>query len=299
MLGIRKLGTVQDHLVEVSPFEYGNELLIFESVRPRTPDNTHGGNHYLRIRRLHDGTRDVRSAEEFAACEVLTEFGEGFTFGVPFVWDSSVYVYATLADKPEVDDIHLFRTTDMKAWEESIALRGENERLYNCTVCRAGDRFVMAYETNDERWPAFTIKFAESNDLMNWTKIPVGTAIHGSDRYCACPSMRWLDGWFYIYCLEMPRAKTLGGSHTDPGWYFEEFAAKSQDLLHWEMGAGNPILAPESDGSENINTSDIDFCEFDGKVIIYYSWGSQTGDEHLAHAVFDGSLEEFLRASCP
>ena len=35
----------------------------------------------------------------------------------------------------------------------------------------------------------------------------------------------------------------------------------------------------------NINNSDIDFCEFEGRVIINYSWGSQKGVEHLAEAV--------------
>jgi len=65
------------------------------------------------------------------------------------------------------------------------------------------------------------------------------------------------------------------------------------------MSSVNPILAPSPDGSEIINTSDIDFCEFGGKVIFYYLWGNQTGVIGLSHAHFDGTLDEFLRASCP
>lgn len=90
MGGIRKLGTVQHHLVEVSPFLYGGELLILESVRPRTPDNRLDRKHYLRIRRLCNGRRDAKDAEEFQAGEILAEFGEGFTFGVPFVHNRTV-----------------------------------------------------------------------------------------------------------------------------------------------------------------------------------------------------------------
>ncbi len=297
MQGIRKLGTVQENLVEVSPFVFNGELLMFESVRERTPDNTRNGKHYLRLRRFPDGNRDVTSREEFAAMEVITEFGEGFTFGVPFVHDGTVYIYATLHYKPETDDVHVFWSTDLKTWQERVAVRGENERLYNTSVCQDGSgRFIMAIETNDRRWPAFTIRFAESTDLINWRKLPIDEALYGTDRYTACPSIRWIDGHYAMVCLEMPRGKTLDARPGQPGWWFEEFAARSKDLLNWEPAAANPIIAPEPDGSENINTSDIDFCEFDGKTIIYYAWGSQTGEEYLSHAVYDGSETDFLRA---
>jgi len=288
--GITKLGTLMHHLVEVSPFVYRDELLIFESVRPRTPDNTHDGGHYLRLRRLADGTRDVRDAAEFAESPVLTEFGEGYTFGAPFVWDDEIYISATLGNKPETDGVVIFHTKDMKSWEKYDAVEPDNERLYNTSICRADDRFVMAIETNDRRWPSFTIRFAESTDLRTWTVLPVEKALRGEDRYCACPTIRYLDGWFYTVCLEMPR---------DGEWWFEEFGARSKDLRHWEPAPANPIIAPESDGSEDINTSDIDFCEWRGKTIIYYSWGSQKGEERLAHAVFDGTEAEFLRAWFP
>ena len=155
MTGIKRLGTVQYHLVEVSPFVFGGKLLMFESVRPRTPDNTRGGKHYLRIRELHDGTRDAATAEEFQAGKVLCEFGEGFTFGVPMVHDGAVYVYACPAEREKTCDISVFRSTDLQTWTESVAITGENEGLFNSSVCEADGRFVMAYETNDRRWPAF------------------------------------------------------------------------------------------------------------------------------------------------
>jgi hypothetical protein len=288
MDGITKLGKVRDNLVEVSPFVFKGELLMFESVRADTPDNTHGGEHYLRIRRLADGKRDVVSAEEFASCEVLTEFGEEFTFGVPFVWNDEIYIYASLSKKPKVDDIHLFHSANMSSWDHSVVVRGVDEQLFNSSVCWAADRFIMAYESNFTGWVPFTNRFAESYDLKNWTPISPERAIHGADRYCACPTIRYIDGMFVIYCLEMPRKGE---------WWFEEFAATSADLWTWTMSAANPILAPPEDLSENINNSDIDFCGFGDKTIIYYSWGSQRGDEHLAHAVFDGSEEDFLRAA--
>ncbi len=284
---IRKLGTVQHQLVETSPFVYRGELLILESVRPLTPDNTHGGLHYLRLRRLADGTRDVRDADEFAACEVLSEFAEGFTFAVPFVRGDELFVYATQGIKEgDTDDVVLFRSDDPDHWEQSLAVQAVGERFYNTSVCSDGERHVMAIETNDSRWPNFTIRFAVSDDLVTWTTLPVEQAIYGTDRYTACPSFRHHDGFYYMWYLERPET-----------WWFETFLTRSRDLLHWEESPANPILRPDPD--ENINNSDIDFCEFAGNVVIYYSWGSQRGDEHLAHAAHDGTLADWLRECYP
>ena len=49
----------------------------------------------------------------------------------------------------------------------------------------------------------------------------------------------------------------------------------------------------------NLNNSDIDFCEFEGRLVINYSWGDQQGTEHLAAAVYDGGMEQFLNGWFP
>jgi hypothetical protein len=46
--------------------------------------------------------------------------------------------------------------------------------------------------------------------------------------------------------------------------------------------------------AQDVNNSDIDFCEYRGRLIINYSWGNQQGVEFLAEAEFDGTLEQFL-----
>jgi hypothetical protein len=51
--------------------------------------------------------------------------------------------------------------------------------------------------------------------------------------------------------------------------------------------------------AKNINTSDVDLCEFKGKTIIYYSLGNQQGTEFLAEAAYDGTLAELLRSYFP
>ena len=49
----------------------------------------------------------------------------------------------------------------------------------------------------------------------------------------------------------------------------------------------------------NLNNSDIDFCEWQGRLTMNYSWGNQQGTEHLASAVYDGSLRQFLEGWFP
>ena len=51
--------------------------------------------------------------------------------------------------------------------------------------------------------------------------------------------------------------------------------------------------------STNLNNSDVDLCEFNGKTIIYYSWGNQQGTEFLAEAVYDSPLARLLKGFFP
>ena len=49
----------------------------------------------------------------------------------------------------------------------------------------------------------------------------------------------------------------------------------------------------------NVCNSDIDLCEFEGHVLLYYCWGDQQGIEHLAQAQYEGSLRDFLTGFFP
>jgi hypothetical protein len=51
--------------------------------------------------------------------------------------------------------------------------------------------------------------------------------------------------------------------------------------------------------ARNMNNSDVDLCEFDGKTVLYYSWGNQEGVEFLAEAVYDGPMRQFLTGYFP
>ena len=68
----------------------------------------------------------------------------------------------------------------------------------------------------------------------------------------------------------------------------------SHDMERWE--SWNALNLP---GYGIFNTSDIDFCEHRGRLVINYSWGDQQGIEHLTEARFDGTEAAFLKGWFP
>ncbi len=124
--------------------------------------------------------------------------------------------------------------------------------------------------------------------------------MYAKDRYTAPHCLRYHDGYYYNFYLEA----------LDTG--YEQYVVRSRNLINWETSPLNPVLRASEDDrrianpdlqpgqrdrikkAKNINNSDIDFCQFEGRLIINYSWGNQQGIEHLAEAEFDGTLADFL-----
>jgi hypothetical protein len=205
------------------------------------------------------------------------------------------------------DTIQVFRSLDLVKWEEKSALKLPGWGLFNTSVCDGRDGFVMAFEIDsppEECGAPFTIRFAASKNLWDWELTP-SECVYAKDRYTACPTIRYLpeDGYYYMIYLE----------HL-PGWAFAPYIARSKDLITWNRSPANPVLMYDDfedkkianfnltkeqqnriENSLDINNSDVDLCEYQGRTIINYSWGNQYGTEHLAEAVYDGSLSEFLR----
>ena len=106
-----------------------------------------------------------------------------------------------------------FRSEDLKTWEEHPALDLPGWGLFNTSVCKAGDRYVMAIEVGkppEVVGVPFTTRFAESTDLKDWTLLPEDR-VFTKERYSACPSIRHLDGMYYMTYLEArpgPRYET-------------------------------------------------------------------------------------------
>ena len=118
------------------------------------------------------------------------------------------------------------------------------------------------------------------------------------------PVLDMEDGWYYVLYLE-----------AGPGPTYTNCIARSRDLISWTYSPLNPVLMYDETEDKrianpflteaeqrqireavDINNSDLELCEFNGRTIMYYSWGNQQGTEFLAEASWEGKLKDFLEA---
>jgi hypothetical protein len=284
---IRKLGTIDCDLVEATPIVFRGRLCRFEYVRTGYAGNRTGESYF---RFVDHSTGDVSAP-----------FARGYHLGNVFVERDVLYVTGTnIWDGERVD---LFVSADMESWETRNALSLPGCGIFNTSMCRAEDRYVMMFEVGKPPEVAgvrFTARFAVSADLQSWELTPP-ECTYSKERYTAPHCLRYLDGHYYNFYLE-----------AHPGPWYDQRVVRSRDLVTWQPSPLNPVLEASDEDriiadsritdeerariatAVNLNNSDIDFCEYEGRVIINYSWGNQQGVEHLAEAVFDGTRQEFL-----
>lgn len=288
---IEKLGTIDCDLVETTPVVHRGRLYRFEYVRTGYAGNSSGDSYF----RFVDGETGQYSAP----------FAVGYHLGNVFAEGDTLYVTGTnIWDGERVD---LFASTDMVHWATWNALDLAGYGIFNTSLCRAGDRYVLMFEVGKPPEVAgarFTARFATSTDLRTWALTPPACT-YSKDRYTAPHALRWHDGYYYNFYLES----------IEGGW--DQRVVRSPDLIEWELSPLNPVLAASDDdrliaserltaaqrqriaAAENCNNSDIDFCEYRGELVINYSWGNQHGVEHLAEAVYRGTEAQFLEGWYP
>lgn len=259
---------VKKNLCEITPFVWEGRLMHMECIRPGSGGSRE--DYYLSI-------KDPETGEE------ISRFAEGYGLACAHVHEGKFYAFASRFENGDWNDVTLFKSPDLKDWESRRVIEQENEHLFNSSVCEGPEGFVMAYESNDRRWPAFTTKFAVSKDLENWTKLP--EAGFGTDRYTACPCIRFVDGHYYVLYLER-RA---------PSHRYETYITRSVDLRTWELSAANPVLVP-NEIDDGVNASDPDLLEWGGKTYVYYSVGDQLTWMNMKRGVYPGTIDDFYRS---
>jgi alpha-L-fucosidase len=234
---------------------------------------------------------------------------KGYGFASALVWDGTLYVFAGRdTGEPHTRDVNMSKTDDLVNWSEPRKLvvpDNPDEYVYNQSVCYDGRRFAMAYEIPNG--PActpcnpYTTRFATSDDLGTWTKLP--EAIYGTHRFAGCPALRYAGGYYYmLYATDLP-----------PRHWFETWLTRSKDLVHWEDAPHKPVIAPDptrnvhpdcpphsdshcpANGKE-INASDPDLVEWQGKVRVYFTGGCQHWGGDLQYAEFGGTMQEFFES---
>jgi hypothetical protein len=265
----KKTAALSRDMCEVSPVVWKDRLCVMHCVRPAT-----GGakdDYFLSL-------RDAETGNEIA------KFATGYGLACAFVNDGVFYAFASRFENENWNDVTMFKSSDLVTWESKRVIEQiPTEHLFNSSVCKDADGFAMAYETNDPDYPAFTIKFARSNDLANWTK--VDGPVFGKKRYTACPCIRFANGFYYMEYLE----------HRTPRWFFETYIARSKDLKSWELAAANPMLTPD-EIDEGVNASDVDIAELGGKTYLYYAVGDQLKWMNIKRLEIEGSASDYFES---
>ncbi len=282
---IIKLGTIDVDLVETTPIVFNNKVYRFEYVRQGYWNNKTGDSYFRFVE--HKSGQPTKS------------FAKGFHLGSAFVDDGTVYV--TAVDTWDGERIFVFASKDLENWKSWQAFELSGFGIFNTSLTKAENKYVLMFEIGkpkDKTGVRFTANFATSTDLKEWKVLP-SEYNYAKDRYTAPHCLRYINGYYYNFYLE---------EHNG----YEMRVVRSKDLIHWESSPLNPVLyASKADkqilntklnedlinriiNAENINNSDIDFCEFNGKLIINYSWGNQHGKEFLAEAFYEGTLKQFL-----
>ena len=288
---IIKSGTIDLDMVETTPIVFRDKVYRFEYVRANYWANETGDSYF-------------RFVDHETGCP-SEPFARGYHLGNVFVEDETLFVTGT--DQWDGERVDIFMSRNIVDWDSWNALNLPGYGIFNTSACRVKDLYVLMFEIGKPKEIAghrFTARFATSPDMRRWTLSPP-ECTYSKDRYTAPHCLRYLDGYYYNFYLE-----------SIPGAW-EQCVVRSRDLVKWDLSPLNPVLqAGDEDRqianpnlseeqrervrtAQNINNSDIDFCEHDGQLIINYSWGDQMGIEHLAEARYDGTLAEFLLAWFP
>ncbi|MEN6604505.1 MAG: hypothetical protein ABFD86_19010 [Bryobacteraceae bacterium] len=287
---IRKLGTIDLDLVETTPIVWKNRLYRCEWVRAGYWANPEHKDYFRFVER--------------ATGRATPAFAHGHQFASAFVEGGTVYV--TGVEKGGQPMLRMFASRDLLKWDSWTVFNMPGWGIFNTSICKARDHYVLMFEIDKPKEQAgrpFTARFATSKDLRTWELTPP-ECVYAKDRYTAPHCLRYLDGWYYDFYLEAHEG-------------YEMRVVRSQDLIHWTPSPLNPVLKASDEDrkianpkltagqrrriatAENCNNSDIDFCEFQGRLWINYSWGNQRGVEHLAEAVYEGSEASFLKGWFP
>src|SRR6185437_8975526 len=125
--------------MENTPVDFNGRLLLVANYRPGGA-HAKGADAYLYIDDLVTGMEVAR-------------FGKGHTFVSAFVKGPELHVFALdfsdFGESIKSKRITHFVSTDLKHWAESTAITPDGgESLFNTSVCRDDQGYIMAYETN-------------------------------------------------------------------------------------------------------------------------------------------------------
>ena len=289
---IKKLGACSPN-GEMTPFVWQGRLMRMELADPTNGTDPSAPR--------CAAIRDVFSKE------IISSFAEDSYFHSAYVEDGVCYVLGV--DMKERGTIRIYESRDLINWTNRVLLSNPGWIYYNTSLTRGPDGYVLLLEASEPKefvgdYP-FTLFFATSPDLKEWSFLDYDLGF-SKDRYMGGPWMRYSDGWYYVIAVTELPCK-----------HYTNYIYRTKDFRDWYVGYYNPILMPNNDDRKIsphaadldpellekitktgfiINNSDIDMCDFNGKVYINYLCGNQLGFYYMAEAEYDGTVAELLKS---
>lgn len=287
---ITKLGAI-NYSGEMTPFVHKGRLMRMELIDP-----------YRGTRKsmVSAHIRDVETGRE------ISTVGAGGYYFSAYTEGDTVYVLGV--DWNKQDTIWIHKSTDLVHWESRILFERPGWEYYNTSLTKGPDGYVLLLECTKPKElvgdNSFTLFFAISKDLVSWEFLD--EKCFGKNWYNGGPWMKYVNGWYYLVDLQVL-----------PFNRFTNYVFRTKDLEEWYVGLYNPFLIPDNDdkkispnctmedletfGEEvnvvmNINNSDVDMCDWNGKTYINYFVGNQLGSGYLADAIYDGTMEQLLES---
>ena len=297
---IRRHGTIKFGTVESTPIVFGGDLYRFEYCRAResehlTEINTYNPNSWssFHLINLRTNVQTPSFAKDHHLGSAYTDNGVMYAVGVEDEWGG--------------DTLHVFSSEDLQTWECISEIHLPGWKIFNTGVCKMNGVYTLLMEISapvEEAGKPFTFRFATSPDMVNWTLTP-SECVFQKHRYAGGPAIYTVDdGYYYVLYLE-----------AYPDGHYVNCIARSTDLVQWEYSPINPVMMYSEHEDKQIanpfltlkeqeqirealdvNNSDMELCEFNGRTIIYYSWGNQQGVEFLAEASYEGGIKQFLQS---
>lgn len=250
---IQKEGMLFPNRMEGTPFVWGGEL------------------HYLISNRMVGSSIEIyKGTNLISSVNTDIHMLSGLVHGGELIVVGSVDSFGKL---------QMIKTADLNNWSApvDVLLPPPGMQVLNTSISVDDQGFILAYETCEPNTKCFNARFLRSTDLVNWT--PVGS-IFKPQIYAACPTIRFVDGYYYVFYL-----KHVG--------HFATYVSRSTDLVNWE-DSPITVLSALDDPAEDRNNSDFDLVELNGKVHMQYADGDQLTWTNIRSASYQGTLKQFV-----
>jgi len=299
---IKKLGACSPN-GEMTPFVWNGRLYRAELVDPGK------GTDSSILRRV--GIRDVETGE------FISYLAEDSYFHSAFI-DGDV-AYVTGVCMARRDTIRIYESRDLINWTARDLFTNPGWVYFNSQIVKGHDGYTIIIESGAGVYPhlaedeaprkyvgtnGWTMFFAKSPDMKTWRFLDYEKPF-SRDEHTGGPALKYSDGWYYLL-----------GDCKIPRYVYTSYMYRTRDFETWYVGYYNPIIMPSDEDRKispnykditeeererlktafNVNNTDLDLCEWQGKTYINYLCGNQLGNYWMCEAICDMPLADFFKS---